>query len=34
MKSIDEYIVTITELLNRCDDIALLDLIEKLLHRS
>lgn len=34
MRSIDSHIKSIIELLYQCDDIALLDLIEKLLQRS
>jgi len=30
----DEYVRKITELLNKCHDITLLDLILKLLHKS
>ena len=34
MSLVDTYIKNITELLKQCDDVALLDLIEKLLQRS
>lgn len=34
MSAIDAYIEKITELLKQCDDITLLDLIQKLLQKS